>query len=292
MELNQLKYFYFVTQYGSFTKAAAALHIHQPGVSKAVSLLEKNLGVQLLERHKRKVFLTKVGEEIYKKCERIFQDCEEIKALAEGERTICQGPLIFCASEPVASHLVPEVNESLLKDYPSVIPTSYCGATSHLFEKIISGEFEFGIFLHTPELSPDLEMKKLITLPHELVIASKKFDDKVVRSSFIGSREVDDNRTRRFPTIERIKKYNPEVEIRISSNSLTAHKQMVSKGLGISILPRFLVEKELHSGTFKRLYPKEHFEFPLKLVLRKNKCLSRNARLWLEHLDVLLLSMA
>lgn len=60
---------------------------------------------------------------------------------------------------------------------------------------------------------------------------------------------------------------------------------MVLKGLGVSILPRFLVEKELSAGQLKRLYPKERFEFPLKLVLRRNKSLSRNAKVWLQHLD-------
>lgn len=285
MELNHLKYFYFVTKYGSFTKAADALRIHQPGVSKAVNQLEESLGVRLLERHKRKVFLTKVGEEIFGKCERIFQDCEEIKVLAEGERLTCKGPLAFCASEPIASHIVPDVNAEMLKLFPDVVPATFCGVTSHLLEKIGSGEFEFGLFLHIPDLGPNFEMKKLGLIPHDLVISSKKFGDKKVRSTFIGSREVDDTRTRRFPTIERMKKDNPEVEIKISSNSLTAHKKMVLKGLGVSILPRFIIEKEIRAQQLKRLYPHEKFEFPLKLILRKNKSLSRNAKVWLQHLD-------
>lgn len=285
MELNHLKYFYFVAKNGSFTKAADSLHIHQPGVSKAVSQLEDTLGVKLLERHKRKVFLTKVGEEIFRKCERIFQDCEDIRALAEGERSTCRGPLSFCASEPIASHVVPEVNAEMIRLFPEVVPATFCGTSSHLFEKIGSGEFEFGLFLHIPELSSEFEMKKLGLIPHDLVISAKRAEDKKVRSTFIGSREVDDTKTRRFPTIERMRKDNPGVQIKISSNSLTAHKNMVLKGLGVSVLPRFLVEKEINSGQLKRLYPNEKFEFPLKLVLRKNKSLSRNAKVWLQHLD-------
>lgn len=285
MELNHLKYFYFVAKHGGFTKAAAALSINQPGVSKAVSQLEDVLGVRLLERHKRKVFLTKVGEEVFAKCEHIFQSCEDIKALAEGERSTCKGLLSFCAAEPVASYIVPDVNAEMIKLFPEVIPTTFCGASSHLLEKIRTGEFEFGLFFHTPDLSSEFEVKKLGMIQHDLVISLKKVDDKKIRSTFIGSREVDDTKTRRFPTVERMKKDNQDVQIKISSNSLTAHKNMVLKGLGTSILPRFLIEKELRSGQLKRLYPNEKFEFPLRLVLRKNKSLSRNARVWLQHLD-------
>ncbi|OQW54665.1 MAG: hypothetical protein A4S09_05775 [Proteobacteria bacterium SG_bin7] len=285
MELNHLKYFYSVVRNGGFTKAAAALSINQPGVSKAVSQLEETLGVKLLERHKRKVFLTKVGQEIFSKCERIFRDCAEIKTIADGEKTTCKGPLAFCASEPVASHIVPEINEKMIEAFPNVIPATFCGTSSHLFEKIGCGEFEFGLFFHIPGLSHDLEMKKIGVLPYDLVISAKKFNDKKIRSTFIGSREVDDTKTRRFPTVERMKKDDPDVQIRISSNSLTAHKNMVLKGLGVSILPRFLVAQEIKTGLLKRLYNNERFEFSLKLVLRKNKSLSRNARVWIDYLN-------
>src|SRR4051812_4034108 len=122
MELNQLKYFYSVVKNGSFTKAAAALSINQPGVSKAVSQLEETLGVRLLERHKRKVFLTKVGQEIFTQCESIFQNCAEIRSIAEGERLTCKGPLAFCAAEPIASYVVPDVNEKMMETFPDVVP--------------------------------------------------------------------------------------------------------------------------------------------------------------------------
>jgi DNA-binding transcriptional LysR family regulator len=285
MELNHLKYFYLVAQKGSFTKAAAALSINQPGVSKAVGQLEETLGIRLLERHKRKVFLTKAGQEIFNKCERIFQDCSEIKTIAEGERSTCKGALAFCASEPIASHIVPDINEKMIMAFQDVVPATFCGTSSQLFEKISSGEFEFGLFFHIPNIGPDLEMKKLGMVPYDLIISEKHFHDKKIRATFIGSREVDDIKTRKFPTVERMRKYDPDVQIRISSNSLTAHKNMVLKGLGVSILPKFLVAQEVKAGQLKRLYPNEKFEFPLKLVLRKNKSLSRNARVWLEYLN-------
>lgn len=62
MNLRQLRYFLAVAEEGSFSKAAAALHMTQPPLSLAVSQLEKELGARLLERHTHGVSKTEAGE--------------------------------------------------------------------------------------------------------------------------------------------------------------------------------------------------------------------------------------
>ncbi|MER0244639.1 LysR family transcriptional regulator [Streptomyces sp. HSW2009] len=61
MELRQLQYFIAVVEEGSFTRAAARLHVAQPGVSAQIRLLEKELGQPLLDRSGRRVTTTEVG---------------------------------------------------------------------------------------------------------------------------------------------------------------------------------------------------------------------------------------
>jgi DNA-binding transcriptional LysR family regulator len=61
MELRQLEYFVAVTEEASFTKAAARLHVAQPGVSAQIRQLERELGQPLLDRSGRTVRLTEVG---------------------------------------------------------------------------------------------------------------------------------------------------------------------------------------------------------------------------------------
>ena len=72
MELNHLKYFYEVARAGSFTAAARNLRVSQPSLSKTVALLEAREKIQLLERSKKGVTLTKIGMEVYTRCEKIF----------------------------------------------------------------------------------------------------------------------------------------------------------------------------------------------------------------------------
>ena len=64
MEMHQLRYFAAVVDEGSFTAAAARLHVSQSGISTQVAKLERELGQQLLERSGRRVRRTPAGEAV------------------------------------------------------------------------------------------------------------------------------------------------------------------------------------------------------------------------------------
>lgn len=283
MNLHHLRYFYVVAQEGGFSKASKLLRIQQPAISRMVRMLEDDVGFKLFERVGRNVRLTRQGEEVFDTCKKIFGEVDKLKASIGQMNEECQGPLTIAASEPIASHFIPRVLSPYLENHPKVYPQIFSGPASMLFEKLLNGDIEFGCFFHIPELPERLEIFERKELRYYLVIKKSFRKNEKVISSFIGSREIDDTTTRRFPTLERLKKDYPEAKIKISSNNLTAHKQMVLQGLGVSILPDFLVEEDIRIGNLADLYPKEKFVFQLKFIKRKTSLLSMNAQKFIEQ---------
>lgn len=82
MELQQLRYFHAIAQSGSVTEAARKLHIAQPALSQSMRRLEKDLGVQLLQRAGRGIELTEIGKLVAPHVSAILHDIDGLKDLA------------------------------------------------------------------------------------------------------------------------------------------------------------------------------------------------------------------
>lgn len=286
MNLLHLEYFYTVAKEGGYIRASEKLRIQQPAISRMVAQLEDYFGFKLFERIGRNVRLTEKGQEVFESCKRIFGEVDQLKMSLGKISGECKGPLLIASSEAIASHLLPDVLASFLRDRPKLYPNIYSGPASMLMKKIEEGDIELGLFFHVPEVSEKLVIETKIELPFRLVIRRDLRKDLNVLNSFIGSREIDDTSTRRFPTIEKMRQKYPDVKIRISSNNLTAHKELVLKGLGVSILPEFLVGSELKNKELVDALPGEDFRFSLKILRRKNAILSLGALQLIEALNI------
>ena len=79
MLLRQIEYFQAVVEQNSFTAAAEQCNISQSAISQQIQALEAELGVQLLERHRRKFNLTPAGEHFYKRSVVLTADLEQLR---------------------------------------------------------------------------------------------------------------------------------------------------------------------------------------------------------------------
>lgn len=278
MNLLHLQYFYVVAKEQGFTKASKVLRIQQPAISRMVKLLEEDLGLSLFEKVGRNVQLTKEGLEVFEYCKKIFSTVDELQSSIGQISGDCSGPLMIAAAEPIASHYLPCILKPYLLSFPKVYPNIFSGPASMLFDKITKGDLELGMFFHIPELPDKLEVFAMQSIRYHLVVRKDLRRKTEVIEAFIGSREIDDTTTKKFPTLERIKKDYPKASIKISSNNLTAHKEMVLQGLGVSILPEFLVHDELKSGILTDIYKDEEFKFNLKFIKRKTAVLTLAAK--------------
>jgi DNA-binding transcriptional LysR family regulator len=285
MDITRLKYFYFVAKEGGFTKAAKALRIAQPAISKFVKDLEQELGYPLFHRLGREIRLTKGGGDVLRHCEVIFGQISKIESLKKPSSTDISGPVSIAASDSVATFLVAPVVRSLCSKYPKVIPTIVSGAASDLCFKIKRGELEFGIFFHLPELDSELEVRRTMAIEHKLVVAKKFRNDKTVLQNLIGSREIDDSSTSSFPILKRLQQNHTDAGIRISTNSISIHKELVISGFGVSVLPNFAIQSELATGKLVSVLRRnEKLSWMMKMVCRKDQKLSETAQLFVEKI--------
>ena len=287
IELSHLRVFHAVVRANGISRAQKELGVRQPAISKALRKLESQLGVALLERSQKGVVLTPAGQRLMVSCEAVLREVDGLEHIAEEERGSLRGDLKIATQEHIATYLLPPAVAALRRDQPGVVPRLFTGPAHLMVREIADGRHELGFFFYV-EKSNLLERRELKKFPCQLVVAKGRAKDPAVLTSFIGSREVDDVGNKSFPTLQMLVQQRPETSIRLSSNSLEAHKALVRAGCGISILPRFAVEQELKDGSFELLHPDYVYQATLEVVTKRGKILSRQAKAFLRQLRAVL----
>ena len=81
MELRQLRYFIAVAEEMNITRAAVRLHMTQPPLSRQISQIEEDIGLQLFERGSRPLRLTEAGRIFYTQAKRLVSEADELAPL-------------------------------------------------------------------------------------------------------------------------------------------------------------------------------------------------------------------
>ncbi len=119
-DFAQIKTFVLVSELGSLAAAARAIGISPAAVSKQLTRLEAELGMQLLIRSTRKLELTEVGINYCLQCKRILEEIEAASDLISQIKTVPKGILKVVSGRHFAiSYIVPHVKEFLFK-YPKI----------------------------------------------------------------------------------------------------------------------------------------------------------------------------
>lgn len=142
MELQQLLYFRKVAELQHFTRAAEALAVSQPALSRAVAHLEDELGVRLFEREGRTVRLNRYGQAFLTRVERIVQEVEaarhEMADLAGTER----GMVALAFLHTLGVRLVPDLLRQFRRDHPAIRFQLWQNASEVLLKQLAAGEID------------------------------------------------------------------------------------------------------------------------------------------------------
>lgn len=120
MEMRHLRYFVAVAETGSFSRAAARLHITQPALWRQVRDLEEELGVRLFERSGRRVRVTSAGEGLLLRCRDLLADFQQLAEHAVAMQGGEVGKLSIAASPQVIQSLLAPFLTRFLKPRPGI----------------------------------------------------------------------------------------------------------------------------------------------------------------------------
>lgn len=153
MELRELKYFLAVAKAENITKAAEALYVTQPNLSRQMKNLEAELGRQLFERGRRKITLTEAGKLLKKRAAEILELYGRTEQEIKSPDGTVAGDVRVGGGETRAFRLVAEAAARLNKRHPEVTLHIYSGDGEAIAERLDKGLIDFGIFIEPTDLA-------------------------------------------------------------------------------------------------------------------------------------------
>src|SRR5699024_607370 len=159
MNLEQLAGFVEVAATGHFTKAAAALHLAQPSLSRQISTLEKELGAELFHRAHGHISLTAAGQTLLPTARRMLADAEAVRRDMDELAGLRRGRIRLGATPTLCVSLVAEAISRFHRDHPGIELELVEKGSRELIEALGAGELDLALITRT--LDPGAQMPRL-----------------------------------------------------------------------------------------------------------------------------------
>ncbi len=268
MDIRALQYFAAIASAGSFSRAADEVCISQPALSLAIKSLEAELKCPLFHRG-RTISLTPEGERLQAHCRNLFHFLDDVREELTTVREGVGGTVRASLLESVLIYVLPELVLKFSHLYPRV-QFQFSKSDSNTVEKsVLDDEAHFGI-TSRPPTSRDLEEFRLTAFPHVLVANRsmkgklesliKRFPLFLLSQSQVSFLQKPGQLLNRFP----------ETKVVLPINCVAVVRQFVVKGLGIGLLPGYIIGNDLRVlGKIPGL------EMPIFLIRKRTRRLFR-----------------
>ncbi|MFP5265510.1 MAG: LysR family transcriptional regulator [Blastocatellia bacterium] len=283
MELWQLEVFMAVVEEKSFSRAGRRLGRTQPAISSSIKLLEGELGEPLFDRLGKSIKLTAAGELLTDYAKRLLSlRGEALDAMGE-LRGLGRGTLSLGANETTCLYLLPEVLASFKRAYPHVQVDIQRAITRAITEKVVDGSLDFGIVtlpIHNPRLETVTihqdDMALIVGPSHKLASRRSVQMTDLAGEPFILHKIGTTTRER---LVKHFIDGGVKMKVTIELASIETIKRFVSIGMGISIVPRLCIAKEIEDGSLRALTIRDaRFQRRLGLIYNKGRYQSQAAR--------------
>ncbi|MGG6310508.1 selenium metabolism-associated LysR family transcriptional regulator [Paenibacillus macerans] len=151
LDMKYLETFIRVCELGSFTAAADAMNISQPGVSKQIGRLQANLGVTLLRREDNGIKLTEAGREVYTNGKKILAMWNKLSDACHSVSNQLSGLLRIGASTIPAKYLLPRILINVHSTYPHLELSVNVADSRHILDSLYRGWMDVAYVGTKPE---------------------------------------------------------------------------------------------------------------------------------------------
>ncbi|CAH0296465.1 HTH-type transcriptional activator CmpR [Peribacillus frigoritolerans] len=259
MKLENLKMFCLVVDEGSISQAARLSFLSQPAVTRQIHQLENYYNTLLFDREEGRLRVTEAGKLLYPFAKAIVNDFNHSKEVIQQSTGKYNANLIVGASLTIGEYLLPSLLGRFKKQQPEIKVTLTIKNTPRVLEDLSNDVIDLalveGLVENTDFIVDKFAEDELILVcpsdhpwkdRKEIQLEELGNERMIWRESISGTRLIVENMLREYGVLEKIESY---MEI----GSTQAIKSAVEAGLGISILPRLTVARELEQGFLREV---------------------------------------
>ena len=257
---RRLKVFHAVARLLSFTKAAEALHMTQPAVTFQVRQLEEQFNTRLFDRTHNRISLTEAGRSVYKYASQIFELYDEMDNSVREITGDVSGVLIIGASMTIAEYMLPALLGEFKRTYPEVGLRLKVGNSDAIVSMVESNIIDLGV-VESPvsnknlavELCRDDQLVLIVPPDHPLAVHETISVEKILDFPYISREEGSGTRDVLVEYLQQHDCDETQLDVIMELGSPEAIKGAVEAGIGITVMSRTTLNKELIIGTLKAI---------------------------------------
>jgi LysR family transcriptional regulator, hydrogen peroxide-inducible genes activator len=250
LTLKQFRYFEALAAQGHFGRAADICAISQPALSMQIKELEETLGTPLFERGARAVRLTRFGEDFAARIRDILRSVDELGDLARASQGQLAGRLRLGVIPTVAPYLLPTVMRDLTRRYPGLDLHIRETVTPRLLHDLAEGRLDCAI-VALPVSEPSLTEVALFVEDFVLVRPVDDALKPVPNAEALREMRLlllEEGHCFRDQALAFCNQQGVRPRELLDGSSLTTLVQMVSAGIGVTLIPEMAVPLETRSG--------------------------------------------
>ncbi len=286
MDTRLLRTFTALARSGSFTAAAAELHLAQSTVTVHIRSLERELGTRLFDRLPGGALPTSAGRRLLAEAEAMLDAEARLRAAAaaangDGDGAV-EGEVAVGAGESLCASRLPAVIAALRRTHPGIDVSLHPAGSATAVERLRGGGLDIALLLEPEVTAADLVARPIAREPlvylaapeHRLAGRTASWPELAAESFFVHEEgcSYSDQLVRSLLAL-------PAPHPRLTRfGSIEAARSLVAAGLGLTLLPRVTVERQLRDGSLAVVHGPEIPPVPVQLTRHRRRWAAPAAR--------------